>query len=105
VPYNGGFFLVAAICLTPVVVKRHSLAEFKETLIPGIQVGLGVIGCYVLVLYAYSFGELSYIVPTREISVLFGAILGWKFLGEKLDRSRVIGVLTILSGIILIKFA
>jgi len=102
--YIGGFFLVAALCIAPVVFRRNSIQEVKETLVPGIQVGLGIMCCYLLVLYAYSFGQLSYIVPTREISVLFGAFLGWKLLGEKLDQSRIIGIILIISGIGLIRF-
>ncbi len=103
-PYNGGFFLISALCLSPIVLKRHKLAEITGAFIPGLQIGFGIITCYILVLYAYSFGELSYIVPTREVSVLFGAILGWRFLNEKIGKAKVIGIAIILFGITLIKF-
>ena len=42
---------------------------------------------YLLILFAMTFTAVSYIAPTREISILFGALFGAQFLKER-DRGR-----------------
>jgi uncharacterized membrane protein len=49
-----------------------------------------------------TIAPVSYIVPLREVSVLFGAILGMLFLREAMTRPRIIAAITITGGVILI---
>jgi drug/metabolite transporter (DMT)-like permease len=55
---------------------------------------------YVLVLTALVFTPVSYIAPAREISVLFGALLGTKLLGEGDTRRRLLAAGIIVVGIV-----
>jgi drug/metabolite transporter (DMT)-like permease len=55
-----------------------------------------------IALYAYSFAPISYSGAIREVSVVLGALAGWRFLGENLGSFRVIGAFIIFSGILII---
>ena len=60
---------------------------------------------YALVLNAYAIAAVSYAGAIREVSIVFGALAGWKLLGEELGRQRVVGAMVIFSGILLIALA
>ena len=57
---------------------------------------------YILVLTAMSFTPLSSVAPSREISILIGAILGARFLGEAHTRRRVIAAGAMVCGVVLL---
>lgn len=55
---------------------------------------------YILVLAAMSFTSVSAVAPAREISVLFGVVLGRRLLGEGGLARRLTGATAIVIGII-----
>jgi drug/metabolite transporter (DMT)-like permease len=57
---------------------------------------------YILVLAAMSFTSVSAVAPAREISVLFGVMLGRRLLGEGGLARRLAGAAAIVAGIIAI---
>ena len=57
---------------------------------------------YILVLTAMSFTPLSSVAPSREISILIGAILGARFLGEAHTRRRIIAAGVMVCGVVLL---
>jgi drug/metabolite transporter (DMT)-like permease len=59
---------------------------------------------YILVLVALSFTAVSAIAPAREVSVLFGVLLGRRLLGEGGVARRLAGAAAIVAGIIAIAF-
>ncbi|MDP9237725.1 MAG: EamA family transporter [Chloroflexota bacterium] len=63
--------------------------------------GIGVLspGAYILVLAALTIAPVSYVAPAREISILFGALLGLRLLGEADAVRRIAGALAIVAGI------
>ena len=54
---------------------------------------------YILVLTAMSFTPVSYVAPAREVSILIGAIMGARFLGEGNTKLRIGAAVIILCGI------
>jgi drug/metabolite transporter (DMT)-like permease len=62
---------------------------------------LGVVA-YLLALIAYTFAPLSYSGAIREVSVVIGAFLGWRFLSEPMGGTRVLGAAVIFAGILVI---
>lgn len=69
-------------------------------------IGYGITVSYLIILFIYAcFAEAksSYITPIREFSVVIGSILGFIFLKEKITVNKVIGIVTILLGVIMIK--
>lgn len=57
---------------------------------------------YILVLAALSFTAVSAIAPAREVSVLFGVLLGRRLLGEGSVARRLVAAAAIVAGIIAI---
>jgi drug/metabolite transporter (DMT)-like permease len=54
---------------------------------------------YVLVLYAMQVAPMSHVAPAREVSMLFGALLGGHLLGEKDRGPRIAGAALIAAGV------
>jgi drug/metabolite transporter (DMT)-like permease len=55
-----------------------------------------------LVLIAYSRAQVAYAGAVREISVVFAALVGWRWLGEPFGAHRTIGAFLIFTGIVII---
>ena len=55
---------------------------------------------YVLVLVAMTFTSVAAVAPAREVSVLFGVVLGRRLLGEGGLARRLLGAAAIVAGIV-----
>lgn len=60
---------------------------------------LGPLG-YILVLYAMQLAPVSLVAPARELSTLVGTLMGAVLLKEKVTPARLLGVLTLVAGIV-----
>jgi uncharacterized membrane protein len=104
--YIWAMFSIAATCLAPIVLLTEAAtlrAAWKEMKWESGFIGLGSITTYLLILYAFRLGNVSYAVAVREFSVVIGVALGVAFLGEKLTMRKLAGITAITVGIILIK--
>ena len=105
-PYALSMFAIVPLLTTPVVVRRYGWGAFAQAwreqpwrlVLGGV---LGVIA-YTTALFAYSFAPLNYSEAIREVSVVIGAFLGWRFLKEKMGGYRLLGAAVIFGGILLI---
>jgi len=77
-------------------------AEWQRNAWPIVQVGAFNTAAYILVLFALRDGVTSYVVAVRQLSVAFGALLGWWMLGERIDRAKGIGIALIVAGAVLV---
>lgn len=57
---------------------------------------------YMMILFAMQLAKVSYVVAVREISIVFSAIYGIAWLGEKHARQKLIGAALIASGVVFI---
>jgi len=108
VAYAFGFTLVATLLLTPYVVlyKRRQLTDaWKNYRVHGFIVGVGSLATYLLILFIFRIAKVSYVVALRELAVAFGALLGFRFLGEKPTPVKIAGIALIVLGVIVIKMA
>ena len=103
--YVYSIFLLAAICLAPLVLLRHraSFANEWQTNRRSVLLG-GVLpfGVYFIVLAALRLSNVSYVVPLREVSILFGTLLGVVVLHEKLRRWQAASAALIVAGVLAI---
>jgi drug/metabolite transporter (DMT)-like permease len=107
-PYALSMFALVPFLTTPVVVRRYGWGAFAQAwreqrwrlVLGGV---LGVVA-YTTALFAYSFAPLNYSEAIREVSVVIGAFLGWRFLREALGGYRLVGAAVIFGGILLIAF-
>ncbi|MCJ7432612.1 MAG: DMT family transporter [Anaerolineales bacterium] len=107
-PYALSMFAMVPLITAPFLVRRYGWDRFvrawsaqRVSLI--VASALGVIA-YLLALYAYTFAPLSYSGAIREVSVVIGAFLGWRFLGEEMGGIRVVGAAVIFAGVMVIAF-
>jgi len=97
-------FPVMALVFTPFVLRdRGRLAQVWHTFRRQ-ALGGAVLAplAYMLVLVALSFTAVSVVAPAREISVLFGVLLGRRLLGEGHLARRLTAGAAIVAGIIAI---
>lgn len=103
--YGYLIFVSMTLGLTPYVLNNHQDEAWREWRTnPWLVLigGLFVQGTYLIILGAMTIAPVSYIVPLREVSVLFGAILGMLFLQEVMTARRIFAAVVITGGVILI---
>jgi drug/metabolite transporter (DMT)-like permease len=60
---------------------------------------------YVLVLYAMRIAPVSMVAPARELSIVVGSFIAWRWLGEPDPLRRMAGALVVLAGVAAIAVA
>lgn len=108
-PYTIVVFMVTALALTPVMLRRYPpaalAAEWRANWSRILATGALILLGYAMVLAAYGAGRVGYAGAVREVSVVFAALIGWRWLGEGFGRARIIGALLIFGGILVIAAA
>ncbi len=108
VVYISGLFSVTALLLTPYVLRRHwAPCVYAYQHLKGVTVliGLGSLCTYLMILFTYRLGPVSYIVAVREFAVVIGALLGVLVLKERLTLRQSLGIAAITFGLGLVKMA
>lgn len=105
--YYGGSLLVRCVLMAPLALRdpalvREVLRSQRKT---ATIVGLLSPASYVLVLYAMQMAPLSYVAPAREISILFGAVIGTQLLREGDAVRRLSAAAIMLAGLVAIALA
>lgn len=100
-------FMFGAAGLAPFVLlrRRESFVNEWRTNHRSVMIG-GVLslGVYFIVLVALRLSDVSYVVPLREVSILFGAVLGVVVLHERLRRWQSVSAVLIVIGVMAIAF-
>jgi drug/metabolite transporter (DMT)-like permease len=105
--YDAGTTVTGVILLAPFASRRmpEVSREWREHKVEAIVVaGLSSIS-YILVLTALAVTPVSYIAPVREVSIVIGAFIGVRRLGEGDGRRRVLAAAAIAAGIIVMAVA
>ncbi|MGC4190636.1 MAG: DMT family transporter [Thermomicrobiales bacterium] len=90
-----------AVYLTPYARSHRASvrAIWDQSRLQVILVGIMSAGSYMLVLTAMSFSPVSSIAPAREVSIIFGTLLGFWLLKEPMTGSRIAGAIVIVTGV------
>jgi drug/metabolite transporter (DMT)-like permease len=91
--------IIAPFVLSSVAGRGAVATVFREQRRAVLAVGILSPGAYILVLIALTMSPVSYVAPAREVSILFGALLGLRLLGEADPRRRLIGASAIVGGV------
>lgn len=106
IPYTVAVLGFSALCCAPFVLWRYRVApiaaEWRGNWPRIVVVGVLNLATYMLVLTAYSRAAVAYAGAIREISIIFAALIGWRWLGEAFGRARTLGAALILAGIVVI---
>lgn len=101
-------FLFTALALAPYVLtqrRRAVLAEWRYNRWAVLAGGVLPPATYIIVLSALRLADVSYVVPLRETSIIFGTLLGALVLGERIGRVRVAASAVIGVGAVAIALA
>ena len=81
----------------PVFIRQEPKALYA-----GLGGGVVAMAAYGLVLWAQIHGTLATIAALRETSIIFGAVLGRVFFGERFGPKRAVAAAVVVLGIVLI---
>ena len=108
-PYTVLVISLSTVFITPVILVRYggraAVAEWRANWFRIVIVGILMLLAYMLVLQTYAIAHVSYAGAIREISVVFAAFIGWRWLGEDFGLLRLIGASVIFVGILVIAIA
>lgn len=103
--YIGWMFLLQGppIAVLAAIRRRGRLGPAaRESATAGIAGGVISLAAYSIVLWAQTSGALAPIAALRETSIVFGALIGALFLGERLGAKRAAAAAVVLAGVVLI---
>jgi drug/metabolite transporter (DMT)-like permease len=88
--------------LAAVAVTRLEAVKEEWRLHRNHAFGIAVLSpaAYILVLYALAISPVSYVAPAREIGILFGALMGARWLGERDVERRLGGAVAMVLGVV-----
>jgi uncharacterized membrane protein len=101
-------FLIAGIALTPLLIRRYRGIPWqvaKQYSGYAAVIGIGSVGTYLIILFAFTKGPVGYIVAVREFAVVLGALAGIILLKERFTMAKALAICAIVIGIISIKLA
>lgn len=98
---NGFCLLLWAMLARRQEVSRYLVANWKKGL-PG---GIGTMGSYGLALWAMTQAPLAVVAALRETSILFGAVIAFVLLKEKVAGLRIVAACGIAAGAILLRIS
>ena len=103
--YTGWLFLLQGppIAVLAAIRRGRGLpAAVRASAVPGLAGGVISLAAYTIVLWAQTSGALAPIAALRETSIVFGALIGAVFLGERLGAKRAAAAGVVLVGVVLI---
>ncbi|MBB6565323.1 EamA family transporter [Kribbella sandramycini] len=103
--YMGWVFMLQGFVLPLAVVAWRGPAVLrlpKKAVLTGLGGGVVSMVAYGLVLWAQTRGTLAAVAALRETSIIFGAVIGAVFFGERFGPRRAIAAAVVVAGIVLI---
>lgn len=99
---NYGSIIGQLLLLSPVAKRnwKEIRSDWKQHRKEAIGVGVLNPLAYILILTTMVFTPVSHVAPVREISILFGAIMGTVLLSEGFGKRRIIAAGIMVVGII-----
>jgi drug/metabolite transporter (DMT)-like permease len=100
--YDWGNNVGRTLVLLPLgVARKREVGELWRTKRRYV-LGIGVLSslAYILVLTALAYTPVSYVAPTREVSIVIGTLLGTHVLREGDGMRRLIAAITIVIGVV-----
>jgi uncharacterized membrane protein len=104
--YITTMFLSTALIMWPVIKYRikgdmYSVIMHHKTY--SASIGLVSFFTYFLILLAMRDSLASYVVALREVSIVFGSVLGMWLLREESNKRKILGIISIVIGAYIIK--
>jgi drug/metabolite transporter (DMT)-like permease len=100
--YLGGVYVAQSLLLAPYALVRHRQLVEVWGAHRGAVLTVAALSplAFVLVLYAMRIAPLSVVAPMREMSIVVGALVAWRWLGEPNPAGRLAGAVIVFAGIV-----
>lgn len=98
---NGSTLLCWAMIARRREASRYLVQHWKK----GLLGGMGTMGSYGLALWAMTQAPLAVVAALRESSILFGALIAWLLLKERVAGVRLLAAGCIAAGAILLRLS
>ena len=106
IPVLAASQIISVLIFMPYVLTKRRV-ELRLTVSslmkPVLFISVIATSSYLIILYVMQIAPISRIVAVREASVVFGALTGYIILKEHFSKTRLIGVVFVMIGIILVK--
>jgi len=102
VTYVAWLFIFDALIFTPVVMFLRGTSVFRSTRkdwMFGAIAAAGSYGAYAISVWAMTKAPIALVAALRETSILFAVLIGWLFFGDKINKTKIISVLVIVTGV------
>ena len=106
--YIWSMVLIAAVALTPFVMWRYRgtiRQTSKQYIGYALIIGVGSVGSYLMILFAFTTEPVGYVVAVRESAIIWGSLAGIIFLKERFTIIKIVVTCVIVIGIICIKMS
>ena len=108
-----GAYTLLVFLLTGVPLALWAMLTKRADFVPhlkrywhlGLVGGLGTSLSYGLALWAMTKAPVAVVAALRETSILFGALIAWWVLKERMDRRRIVAAVVVASGAAIIRLA
>lgn len=107
-PYVVLVFGLSGLGLTCLLALREGRRVFlvwRTHFVPIAAIAVMMLGAYAMVLRSFQIAPVSYAGAGREVGIVFGALAGWLFLGERFGGIRTVGAALVFAGIGLLAVA
>ena len=108
-----GAYTLLVFLLTGIPLALWALASKRSQFIAqvrgywhlGLVGGIGTTVSYGLALWAMTQAPVALVAALRETSILFGALIAWLVLKERIDRRRILAAFVVAGGAAIIRLA
>jgi uncharacterized membrane protein len=106
-----GMQVVTAVFTVPYMLstaaRRQTMMQaFRTKKLPTSVVGVGAVGTYLIVLYAFKLAtNVALVVALRQTSIVFATALGAIVLKESITISKLLGIILITAGVVSIEWS
>lgn len=97
--------IVGSVCAALLVLRRGARGVGQMHWRTATEIALFNTISYVLMLYALRTEHTSYVTGVRQLGIAFGALLGWRILGERVTLPRGLGIALLIAGCATAAFA
>ncbi len=102
--YVGWLFIAEAFTATFIIARvgKGMLTLSRKTLLLGLMGGLVSATAYGLVIYVKAIAPLGMVSTLRETSVVFAALIGMLWLGERPWKLRLAASIVVATGVVIL---
>ena len=104
VGYTAWLLIMSAVFYVPCVIGLRGVAVLRAPLADWIKIGIAGVASYIayaIVVWAMTQAPIALVAALRETSILFAVLIGWLAFGERMDRTKWIAAMLIVTGVVL----